>query len=183
MQLTSGMPIAVRTIVAPLSTVESIRRAVRGTTRDQAIYEVQTMEQIMSSSLARQRFLLLLFGIFAGLALVLACVGIYGVLAYLTTQRIPEIGVRMALGASAIEVMRLILSQSLRMICVGVALGIAGSVATGRLLERFITGLKQADVLTFSTMSFVLLAAALLASFIPARRASRIDPMKALRQE
>lgn len=183
MPLTSGMPVAIRTSVAPLSTVESIRRAVRSATRGQAIYDVQTMENILSSSLGRQRFLVLLFGIFAVLALALACVGIYGVLAYLTTQRVPEIGVRMALGASAGLVMRLVLRQSLRMIFVGLTLGIAASLATGSLLGRLMNGVKQADPLTFSIMSLVLLSSALLASFLPARRASRIDPIAALRQE
>src|SRR5262249_56114223 len=102
--------------VAPVHRVEGLRHEVRGPANDQVLYEVRTMEQLLSDSLARQRFLLLLFGIFAGLALLLACIGIYGVLAYLTNQRVPEIGMRMALGASAGDVIRIVLRQSLWMI-------------------------------------------------------------------
>jgi len=141
------------------------------------------MEQIVSSTLARQRFLLLLFGVFAGLALLLACSGIYGVLAYLTSQRVPEIGVRMALGASASEVIWLVLRQSLGMIFIGVGVGIAAALATGRLLGRLVEGMQPPEPSTFAIMIPVLVVAALFASFVPARRASRIDPMRALRQE
>jgi ABC-type antimicrobial peptide transport system permease subunit len=156
---------------------------VRGSTNDQVLYEVNTLEHLVKDSLARQRFLLLLFGIFAGLALLLACVGIYGVLAYLTSQRVPEIGVRMALGASAGEVMWMVLRQSLAMISVGVVVGVAAALAAGRLLERLVEGMRPTEPLTFGIMISVLVVAALIASFLPARRASRVDPMKALRQD
>ena len=141
------------------------------------------MEQLASDSLARQRFLLLLFGIFAGLALLLACIGIYGVLAYLTSQRVPEIGVRMALGASAGDVMRLVLRQSLGMIFAGVGVGVIAALVAARLLERLVTGVRSSEPSTFAMMISVLVAAALFASFLPARRASRVDPMSAMRQE
>jgi putative ABC transport system permease protein len=184
LRLTStGMSLVMRTTVAPLNTVEAVRRQVRGATRDQALYEVRTMEQIVSATLARQRFLLLLFGVFGGLALLLACIGIYGVLAYLTTQRVPEIGVRMALGASALDVMRLVFRQSLGMILAGIGVGIAAALAAGRLLERLVAGVRPMEPLTFTIMISVLVVAALFASFVPARRASRVDPMSALRQE
>jgi putative ABC transport system permease protein len=129
---------AVRTNIAPLNLVEPLRTELRGATGDQALYEVRTMEQLRNDSLARQRFLLLLFGIFAGLALLLACIDIYGVLAYLTGQRVPEIGVRMALGARPVDVMWLVLRQSLEMIFTGVGVGIFGAWAAGRLLERLV---------------------------------------------
>jgi len=177
------MSIAVRTGIAPLNVVEPLRRELRGSGNDQVLYEVRTMEQLASDSLARQRFLLLLFGVFAGLALLLACIGIYGVLAYLTGQRVPEIGVRMALGASAGDVLWLVLRQSLGMISLGVAAGVAAAWEAGRLLERLVQGMQPAEPLTFAIMLPVLVGAALLASFVPARRASRIQPMLALRQE
>jgi predicted permease len=178
----SIMSFAARTTVPPLNVVESLRRELRGAAGDQALYDVRTMEQLVSASLARQRFLLLLFGIFAGLALLLACIGIYGVLAYLTGQRVPEIGVRMTLGATARDVMRLILGQSLVMIFVGVAVGIVAALAAGRILNRLVEGMRPTNVSTFAVTILVLVIAAVFASFVPARRASRIDPVSALRQ-
>jgi len=177
------MSVVVRTNVAPLSVVDSLGHEVRGVTGDQVLYEVRTMEQLARGTLARQRFLLLLFGIFAGLALLLACIGIYGVLAYLTGQRVPEIGVRMALGARPADVIWLVLRQSLGMIFVGVGVGFFGAVATAHLLERLVEGVRRADLSTLAIMIPLLVIAALLASFVPARRASRVDPITALRQE
>jgi predicted permease len=177
------MSVAVRTNVAPLSVVESLRQEVRGAAGDQVLYEVRTMDQLASGTLARQRFLLLLFGIFAGLALLLACIGIYGVLAYLTGQRVPEIGVRMALGARPADVMWLVLRQSLAMIGGGVGVGIVVSLAAERLLQHLVEGMRPTEPLTLAITVSVLVVAALLASFVPARRASRVDPMTALRQD
>jgi predicted permease len=177
------MSIAVRTSVAPLSVVEPLRHELRGATGDQVLYEVHTLEDLARGSLARQRFLLLLFGIFAGLALLLACIGIYGVLAYLTGQRVPEMGVRIALGASPVNVIWLVLRQSLRMILAGVAIGTAASLAAGRVLQRLVEGMQPNAPSSFAIMIPVLVAAALFASFLPARRASRVDPVTALRQE
>jgi len=141
------------------------------------------MEQLASASITQQRFLLLLFSIFAGLALLLACVGIYGVLAYLTSRRVPEIGVRMALGATAGKVMWLVLRQSLGMIIVGVGIGISGAWMAGRVLQHAVQGMQPAEPSTFAIMIPLLVVAALLASFIPARRASQVNPVIALRQE
>ena len=177
------MSIAVRTGIDPLSVVEPLRRSVRGATNDQVIYEVRTMQQLASASLARQRFLLMLFGIFSSLALLLACIGIYGVLAYVTSQRVPEIGLRMALGAGSRDVLRMVLSQSLRMIFVGVGVGLGIAFAAARILEKLVAGVRSTDPSTFAIMIAVLVAAGLFASYLPARRASRIDPMSALRQE
>jgi predicted permease len=181
--LSSVMSITVRTSIAPLNVAEPLRRGLRGPAGDQTLYDVHTMHDLARASLDRQRFLLWLFGIFAGLALLLSCIGIYGVLTYLANQRVPEIGLRMALGASARDVMRLVLGQSFGMIVVGIAVGILGALAAGRLLEHLVDGTRPTDPSTFAIMIPVLLAAALFASFIPARRASRVDPMSALRQE
>jgi len=177
------MSIAVRTSVPPLSIVPALRHELRGVSNDQVLFEVNTLEQLAGNSVARQRFLLLVFGVFASLAVLLACIGIYGVLAYLTSQRVPEIGVRMALGASASEVIRLVMRESLAMVLTGVAVGIAASFAAGRLLANLVEGVRTTEPATFVATAAVLIGAALLASFIPARRASRIDPMRALRQE
>jgi ABC-type antimicrobial peptide transport system permease subunit len=177
------MSIAVRTSIAPLNMVDPLRRGMRGVSGDQVLYQVNTLEQLVSDSLSRQRFLLLLFGIFAGLALLLACVGIYGVLAYLTSQRVPEIGVRMALGANPRDVLWFVLRQSLGMILVGIGLGTVSAWAAWRLLMNMVPEVIPTEPLTFSIMISVLVIAALLASYLPARRASRIDPLMALRQE
>lgn len=177
------MSIAVRTSVDPLSVVETLRRKVRGASGDQVLYQIRTFEQLASASLGRQRFLLLLFGVFAALALLLACIGIYGVFSYLTSQRVPEIGVRMALGASAPGVMWLVLRQSLAMIAAGIGAGISATLVASRLLARMVEGVRAAEPLTFGIMISLLTIAALFASYLPARRASRIEPMKALREE
>jgi ABC-type antimicrobial peptide transport system permease subunit len=141
------------------------------------------MEQLIGASLARQRFLSFLFGIFAALALLLACIGVYGVLAYLTRRRTSELGVRMALGASARDVIWLVLRQSLKMIAVGVGLGMIAALAAGQLLRHLVEGMAPMDLATYAMMISLLVSAALLASFVPALRASLIDPVKALRQE
>jgi predicted permease len=177
------MSIAVRTGIDPLNLVEPLRQEIRGAAGDQVLYEINTFEQLVTASLGRQRFLLVLFGIFAALALLLACIGIYGVLAYLTGQRVPEIGVRMALGATAPRVVWMVLRQSLRMILAGIVVGAAGSWLATRAAVRLIEGMRAAEPSTFALMISVLVIAALFASFLPARRASRVDPMKALRQE
>jgi predicted permease len=162
----SVMSIAARTNVPPLNVVDPLRRELRGAANDQALYEVHTMEELVSASLARQRFLLLLFGIFAGLALLLACIGIYGVLAYLTGQRVPEIGVRMTLGAKPLDIIRMVLGESLAMIFVGVGVGTLAAVAAGRILNRLVEGMRSADASTFAITIPILVIAALFASFV-----------------
>jgi predicted permease len=177
------MSIAVRTDVDPRSVIRSLRQELRGAANDQVLYESRTMEELASDSLARQRFLMLLFGVFAGLALLLASIGIYGVLAYLTSQRVPEIGVRMALGARAWDVVWLVLRGSLGMIFVGVGVGAVAAFGAGRVLQQLVEGMQPGGVGTFAVTIPVLVVAAMIASFVPARRASRVDPVKALRQE
>ncbi|MBV8809833.1 MAG: ABC transporter permease [Acidobacteriaceae bacterium] len=179
----SVMSIAVRTRSSPLTIVKDLEQELRGASGDQTLYEVHTMEELVAASLARQRFLSLLFGTFAGLALLLACTGIYGVLAYLTGQRTSEIGVRMALGANVRDIVRLVLWQGLRMTVAGLILGILAAMAAGQALQHVIEGMQPVNGSTFAFMVPLLTVAALLASFLPARRASMVDPVKALRQE
>jgi predicted permease len=181
--ISSVLSLAVRTEIPPLNIVEPLRREISSASAPEVLYDIRTMEQLARGSLARQRFLLVLFSAFAGLALMLACIGIYGVLSHLMGQRAPQIGVRMALGASRQEVMRLVFRQSLPMIVLGVVVGVCVALACSHILEHTVAGVRSADPLTFVIMISVLIAAALLASFIPARRASRVDPMRALRQE
>jgi putative ABC transport system permease protein len=176
------MSIAVRTRVAPASVAGAMRQAI-GANTDQSIYEVQTMEELAGASLARQRFLLVLFSIFSVFALALACVGIYGVIAYLTNQRIPEMGLRMAVGAQASDVIGMVLREGLRMIAIGVTLGAGAAVEAERLLRHHVDGVQSYEPGAFAATTAALIVAAALASFVPARRASRIDPMKALRAE
>jgi predicted permease len=179
----SVMSIAIRTRSAPLNIVEALQQELRGASGDQTLYEVRTMEQLVGASLARQRFLSLLFGIFAGLALLLASIGVYGVLAYLTGLRTSEIGLRMALGANVRDIMRLVLWQGLKMTIAGVSLGVVGTLAVARALQHLVEGMQPANGLTFAMMIPLLPLAALLAGFLPARRAGMVDPVKALRQE
>jgi len=176
------MSIAVRTRINPLAIVEPLRGQFRAVSRDQVLYEVRTMEQLASATIEPQRFLLLLFSVFAALALFLATIGNYGVLAYLTRQRVPEIGVRIALGATAGSVTRLILRQSLTTVGIGLAFGTAAALAAARILANTVDGMAPVEPLTVALMIAVLTAAALVASLIPARRAARTDPMQALRR-
>ncbi len=179
----SVMSIAVRTRSSPLQIVRPLQQELRGDSGDQTLYEVHAMEELVGASLGRQRFLSLLFGVFAALALLLACTGVYGVLAYLTGQRTSEIGLRMALGASVRDVMLRVLSQSLKMTLIGVGLGTLAAIAAGQMLQHLVQGMRGLNGMTFAMMTSLLLLAAFLASFVPALRASRIDPVKALRQE
>jgi predicted permease len=177
------MSIAVRTTGAPLTAVRPLRHELRGAKNDQVLYEVRTLKQLAAGSLGRQRFLLFLFGIFATLALLLACIGIYGTLAYITGLRVPEFGLRMALGASARDVRGLVFRQSLGIIFVGVLTGVLAALAAARVLQRLVEGMQPGNPETFLVMIGILVLAALIATFLPARRASQTDPMRALRQD
>jgi len=177
------MSIAVRTSVDARGVIQPLQRTLRGAAGDQVLYEIQTMDQLADGSIAQQRFLLLLFAVFAGLALVLACIGIYGLLSYVVGRRIPEMGLRLALGATAGGVRRLVLGQSLRLIAVGVVLGTAAALGAGRALARLVSGVQPGGLGTMLAMVAVLVSAALLASYLPAWRASRTDPMHSLRRD
>ena len=179
----SVMSIVVRTNVPPLNQVQALKRQARGATGDQTLYEIQSMEQLVSASLAQQRFLLLLFAIFSGLALLLACVGIYSVIAYLTNERVPEFGVRIAVGANPADILRLVLRDSLVIILAGTGIGLVSSIATQRVLQRLVPVAHAPLSSTFALALPILIVVALFASYIPARRAAKVDPMVALRYE
>ena len=182
MRLMTGQSLTLRTSLDPASVVDALRR-VRGSARDQAIYDIRPMEQILDDSIARQRFLTLLLAIFAGIALVLASVGIYGVISYLSSQRVPEIGIRMALGADSAGVLRMVLWQGLKMCLAGVGIGLVVAAAAARLMQKMIYGVSPSDPLTLACVTLILAAVALIASYLPARRASLVDPLAALRHE
>jgi putative ABC transport system permease protein len=165
------------------SLVGPLRAAVQGIDRTQAVGEALTMEARLAESLHRQRLSALLLALFAGLALTLAAVGIYGVMSYAVTQRTRELGVRMALGARRPQVLRMVVGQGLRLAVLGVAIGLAGAWALTRVLGAQLYGVSPTDPATFATLSALLLAVAVLASLLPARRATRVDPMIALRGE
>ncbi|HEY9283638.1 MAG TPA: ABC transporter permease [Pyrinomonadaceae bacterium] len=175
--------LVVSTQVEPLGLAAAVREAVWGIDKDQPVSDVRTMEEILSESIARQRFSMLLLGIFAGVAMLLGAVGIYGVVSYSVTQRAHEIGVRMALGARRGSVLRLIIGQGLKLVLIGVAVGIAAAFVLTRLMESLLFGVSATDPATFAAIPLVLVAAATLASYIPARRATKIDPIVALRYE
>jgi len=147
------------------------------------ITKVKTMEEVAASSFAARSFNMLLLAIFAGLALVLAAVGIYGVMSYAVTQRTQEIGIRMALGAKAPDVLGLIIKTGLTMTLIGVVIGIGGALALTRVMETLLFGVSATDKLTFAVVSLVLIVVALLACYLPARRATKVDPLVALRYE
>ena len=161
----------------------SVRAEVSALDNDVAVYRIRTMNEVMAISVASRRFNMLLLGIFAALALVLAAVGIYGVMAYAVTQRTHEIGVRVALGAQRRDVMRMLMGHGLVLALVGVAVGLAGAFALTRLMASLLFGVSSTDVTTFAVVSALLTAVTLLASFVPALRATRIDPITALRYE
>jgi len=141
------------------------------------------MEDLVGESLSQQRFNMLLLATFAGLALLLAAIGIYSVLAYTVRRRVREIGIRMALGAQTFDVVRLIVSEGMRPTIIGAAIGIAGALAVGRVISGLIYGVKPTDVITFAVVTLGLLGVSLLASILPAYRATRIEPLKTLREE
>ena len=175
--------LVVSTNVEPLSLAATVRKAVWEIDKDQPVSDVSTMEDVLSESIARQRFSMLLLGIFAALALALAAVGIYGVLSYSVAQRTHEMGVRMALGAQRSDVLRLVVGQGLKLVLVGVALGLAAAFVLTRVMSSLLFGVSATDPTTFITISLVLTGVAVLASYIPARRATKVDPMIALRYE
>ncbi len=173
----------VRTHGAPTAAMGAIRRALDALNGQIVMYGVDTMDAIISRSLAARRFSMMLLGVFAALALVLASIGLYGVISYLVGQRTHEIGIRLALGAQKRDILQLILGQGTRMALIGVGVGLAGSLALMRLMSTFLYGVSASDPLTFAAVAGLLILVALAACYLPARRAMRVDQMEALRYE
>ena len=179
----AGLTLALRTAPDPLSVVSAVRAQVAGPTEDQPIFGVQTMEQIISGSLAERRFTMLLLIIFASTALVLAAVGIYGVMSYAVSRRTHELGVRMALGASRREILRLVVWEGMLLAAIGTAVGLTAALGLTRLMGSLLYGVRPADPATLAAVSLLLAGIALLACYIPAWRATKVDPLVALRYE
>jgi ABC-type antimicrobial peptide transport system permease subunit len=175
--------LVVRTAGEPAAIFPSLRNEVRQLNPQLPLYRVNTLQTQLSSTMNQPRFRAVLLTGFAVIALALATIGIYGVTAHAVNQRRHEVGVRMALGASAREVLSLILKQHLRPALVGVVLGIAGALVLARFLESLVYGVGASDPLTFGFMAITLVAVAVIACWIPARRATRVDPLIALRTE
>jgi putative ABC transport system permease protein len=177
------MTVIARTQGDPRSVLDAVRNDLHGLDKDLPVYGVRTMDDYLAASVAQPRFNTLLLGLFAGVALLLSAVGLYGVMAYTVVQRTHEIGVRMALGAERRDVLKMVLGRGLVLTLTGVAIGLVGAIAMSRFLAGMLFGVQPHDPATLAGVSLILLAVALLACYIPARRATRVDPMVALRHE
>jgi putative ABC transport system permease protein len=172
-----------RTEAEPLSLASAVRGQIAALNKDQPVFNVRTMEQIVAQSVASRRFSMLLLTVFALVALALASLGIYGLMSYAVAQRSREIGVRMALGAQASDVLSMVIRQGMKLALAGVALGLVASVALTRLMKTLLFGVSATDPLTFGLLALLLTLVALLACYLPARRATKVDPLVALKCE
>ena len=179
----SYMALVVKSGADPAALTSAIREAVQSIDKDQPLFAISTMKELVSNSVATRRMTLVLLGLFSGLALVLGAIGIYGVISYSVAQRTHEIGIRMALGAPRRDVFRLVVGQGLELAGIGIAIGIAGALGLARLMSSLLYGISATDFETFAGVSILLALVALLACFIPAQRAMRVDPTVALRYE
>ncbi len=179
----SATGFVVRTQSSPDAFIGAIRNALHDFNSQAVVYDTETMDHIVSQSVASQRFAMILLAVFAGLALILASIGIYGVISYIAGQRTHEIGIRIALGAQRSDIMKIVLGQGARLALLGVVIGLAASAGLTRLMSKILFGVTSLDPLTFACVAIVLALVALAACYIPARRAMKVDPMVALRYE
>ena len=177
------MTLAIRTTGDPAAMTSTLRREVLGLDKDLPIFNVKTMEDVVAASIGSRRLSTLLFSVFAGVALLLAAVGTYGVMAYTVTQRTRELGIRIALGAQRYDVLRLVVLQGMRFVVAGIVLGLIGVFVCTRLLQSLLFGVGATDLPTMLAVTLILGVAAFIACLLPARRASRVDPIEALRSE
>jgi putative ABC transport system permease protein len=177
-----SMAVMIRTRVNPLSLAAVAREQVLSVDSDQPV-AINTMDQIFSDSIGGQRFNMVLLSLFAGLALTMAVIGVFGVINYSVAQRTHEIGIRVALGAQRRDILKLVVGEGLILSVLGVAIGLGGAFALTRLISQMLFGVSPTDPVTFSGVAVLLTAVALMASYIPARRAMKVDPMVALRRE
>jgi putative ABC transport system permease protein len=177
------MSLVVKTAVEPSGFVTPIRKVVAGIDRTQPMFAIESLDQRLANSVAQLRQRMVLLGAFALLALVIAVIGVYSVMAYSVTRRTHELGIRIALGAQARDVRRMVVAEGLRMALGGMVAGCAGAIALTRVVSSFLFGITATDPATFISVCILLLAAACLASYVPARRATRVDPLVALRHD
>jgi len=180
---TRRINVLTRTDVEPTSLTSAVRGQIAALNKDQAVFNVRTMDEIVSQSIAPRRFSMMLLSVFAVVALLLASIGIYGMMSYAVAQRTREIGLRMTLGAQKGNVLRLVIGQGMRLAIVGVALGLIASLALTRTMKTLLFGVSTTDPLTFAGIAVLLAGVALLACWVPARRATKVDPIVALRYE
>jgi ABC-type antimicrobial peptide transport system permease subunit len=177
------MTYVVRTALDPVSLLPSVKQEIWAVNKNLPFSSVTTMEDLFSRSIGARRFNLLLLGSFAGAALILAIIGVYGVMSFSVRQRSHDIGVRMALGASPVRIRRIVMSEGLILTVTGVTVGVIGAWAVTRFLQSLLFGVPATDPLTFGGVTVLLVAVAMLATYLPARRATKVDPLMALRTQ
>jgi putative ABC transport system permease protein len=177
------MYLAVRTSGDPLALTGALRNEIRGIDNDQPVADIRTMDQRLNDSLWQPRFNMLLLTIFAGVAVMLAAIGIYGVVSYNVAQRTSEIGIRVALGAQRTDVLKVIMKHGIILSVIGVAIGLGAAFALTRVLSTLLVGVSSTDLTIFGLVALMLLGITLIGSFIPAHRATKIDPLIALKTE